>query len=103
MRDGKSANSVLFKDFYDEAEMKKNKLSCLIYLVIVPYQKLPKIKKQPVKGCFPKILLSSFLINFHRECVILHLAYLLFAAQAGQLVAFRQVQLVPGRHFLYQI
>ncbi len=35
MRGAKSANSELFKDFWDEAEMKKNKSDGGIYFVIV--------------------------------------------------------------------
>jgi len=40
MQGAKSANSELFKDFCNEAEMEKNKASCVIYLVIVPNAKI---------------------------------------------------------------
>ncbi len=37
MRDEKSANSELFKDFFNEAEMEKNKTDGVLYFAIVPY------------------------------------------------------------------
>ena len=36
MQGVKSANSKLFKDFCNEAEMKKNKTDCIIFSVIAP-------------------------------------------------------------------
>jgi len=36
MRGAKSANSELFKDFCNEAEMEKNKSNGVLYFVIVP-------------------------------------------------------------------
>jgi len=38
MQGTKSANSELFKDFWDEAEMKKNKSDGGIYFIIVTYR-----------------------------------------------------------------
>ena len=37
MRGAKSANSKLFKDFCNEAEMEKNKADGRLYFFIVPY------------------------------------------------------------------
>ena len=37
MRGEKSANSKLFKDFFNEAEMEKNKTDGEFYFVIVPH------------------------------------------------------------------
>ncbi len=36
MRGDKSANSELFKDFFNEAEMEKNKSVGVLYFIIVP-------------------------------------------------------------------
>ncbi len=36
MQGEKSANSKLFKDFFNEAEMEKNKTDGVFYFVIVP-------------------------------------------------------------------
>ncbi len=36
MRGEKSANSELFKDFFNEAEMEKNETDGVLYFVIVP-------------------------------------------------------------------
>ena len=36
MRGEKSANSELFKDFFNEAEMKKNEVDCVFYFFNVP-------------------------------------------------------------------
>jgi hypothetical protein len=52
MRGAKSANSVLFKDFCNEAEMKKNKAGCVIYFVIVPKACIQIIIPQTEVYCF---------------------------------------------------
>ncbi len=47
MRDEKSANSELFKDFFNKAEMEKNKTDGVLYFAIVPYR--IKGPKKPVQ------------------------------------------------------
>ena len=57
MRFSKSANSHLFKEFDNEAEMEKNKPGCRIYYVIVPLQ---SEKREGRK-------LSKSIIQFHNR------------------------------------
>ncbi len=40
MQGEKSANSELLKDFFNEAEMEKNKTDGVLYFIIVPYLQL---------------------------------------------------------------
>jgi len=57
----KSANSELFKDFWDEAEMEKNKSNGDIYFVIVTNSHQPVVTTSILryfdvaKGTFPKV------------------------------------------------
>ncbi len=42
MQGEKSANSELFKDFFNEAEMEKNKTDGVLYFIIVPKTTIEK-------------------------------------------------------------
>jgi len=71
LRRVKSANTIVFKDFYDEGKMKKNKQDGGSYFVIVPQQEKHKASTPLVKrifictGNFFEIILVIFRKHFY--------------------------------------